>query len=150
MRTKVIKTSTMEYWFYRVMKKNKAMIQEIRKIWILYTNASKEFYHHIKFRKSIMNYVSIMCNEYNQVFCKKTLKKFAVFTGKHLYCGLFFFDKYAGLQACFFIKKTLQHRCFLGSSANFLRITILKNICERLLLRVFPFMLVWTFSCMNK
>ena len=22
-----------------------------------------------------MNYISIMCNEYNQVFCKKTLKK---------------------------------------------------------------------------
>ena len=30
----------------------------------------------------------------------------------------------------------LQHRCFLGNIAKFLRIPILKNICERLLLQV--------------
>ena len=39
----------------RFMKENKAMAQEIRKISILYRKTSKEFYHHIKFLKSIMN-----------------------------------------------------------------------------------------------
>ena len=44
------------------------------------------------------------------------------------------FNKVVGLQACNFIKKTLQHRCFPVKLALFLRPPILKNICERLLL----------------
>ena len=40
----------------------------------------------------------------------------------------------AGLQACNFIKKRLQQRCFPVNIAKFLRTPILKNICERLLL----------------
>ena len=44
------------------------------------------------------------------------------------------FNKAAGLQVCNFIKKRLQHRCFPVIIAKFLRIPILKNICERLLL----------------
>ena len=36
------------------------------------------------------------------------------------------------LQACNFIKKKLQHRCFL---AKYLRTPILRNICEQLLLK---------------
>ena len=39
-----------------------------------------------------------------------------------------------GHQVCNFIKKRLQHRCFPVIIAKFLRIPILKNICERLLL----------------
>ena len=39
---------------------------------------------------------------------------------------------------------------FLTVIAKFLRTTILKNICERLLLRVFAFMLVRAFPYMNK
>ena len=35
-----------------------------------------------------------------------------------------------------FIKKRLQHRCFPMNIAKFLKTTILKNICERLLLKV--------------
>ena len=38
---------------------------------------------------------------------------------------------------------------FLTVIPKFLRTAIFKNICERLLLRVFPFMLVWTFAYMN-
>ena len=41
-----------------------------------------------------------------------------------------------------FVPKDLQHMCFLDSIAKFLRTGVLKNICERLVLRVFPFMLV--------
>ena len=37
-------------------------------------------------------------------------------------------------KACNFIKKRLQHRCFLVNIGKFLRTPILKNICERLLL----------------
>ena len=44
------------------------------------------------------------------------------------------FNKVAGLQACNFIKKRLQRRCFPEKLALFLRPPILKNICERLLL----------------
>ena len=42
--------------------------------------------------------------------------------------------KLQGLRACNFIKKKLQHRCFLTKFVKFLRIPIVKNICERLLL----------------
>ena len=46
---------------------------------------------------------------------KAVLKHFAIFTGK--------------LQTCNFIKKRLQHRCFLVNVAKFLRTPILKNFC---------------------
>ena len=44
------------------------------------------------------------------------------------------FSKVAGFKACNFITKKVQHRCFPVKFAKFLRIPILKNICERLLL----------------
>ena len=47
------------------------------------------------------------------------------------------FSKVAGLRACNFIKKRLQQRCFPVKFAKFLRTTILKNICEQLLLNFF-------------
>ena len=72
---------------------------------------------------------------------KSVLKDFVIFTGKQL-CWSLFFNKNVVLQACNFIKKKLQHRCFLENTAKFLRAAILKNICERLLLRFFFFMLV--------
>ena len=43
------------------------------------------------------------------------------------------FHKAASLQACNFVKKRFQHRCFPVNIAQFLRIAILKNNCERLL-----------------
>ena len=43
-------------------------------------------------------------------------------------------NKAAGLQACNFIKKRLQHRYFPVKFAKLLRTPILKNICKRLLL----------------
>ena len=45
------------------------------------------------------------------------------------------FNKVAALQACNFIKKRLQHRLFPVNIAKLLRTPILKNICERLLLK---------------
>ena len=48
------------------------------------------------------------------------------------------FNNVAGLQACKFIKKILQHWCFLMKFAKFLRTPTLKNNCERLLLFVSP------------
>ena len=44
------------------------------------------------------------------------------------------FNKVAVLQACSFISKRLQLRCFPMNIAKFLRTPILRNICERLLL----------------
>ena len=49
-------------------------------------------------------------------------------------------NKVAGLPARNLIKKRLQHRCFpvkFPTFTKFLRATILKNICERLLLYCF-------------
>ena len=77
-----------------------------------------------------------------KVFYKNiVLKNFPIFTGKYL-CWCLFSDKNVGLQAGKFIKKRLQNRCFLENIVPFLRTAILKNICERLLLRVFPIMSV--------
>ena len=45
-------------------------------------------------------------------------------------------NKFAGLQACNFIKKRLQCKCFPVKFVKFWRISILKNICERLLLLI--------------
>ena len=61
---------------------------------------------------------------------KGVLKNFANFTGKHLCWSL--------LQTCNFIKKRLQHWCFPVKLAKFLRTSILKKICERLLQFVSP------------
>ena len=77
--------------------------------------------------------------KYNEqkVFHKKAvLKNFAIFTGKHL-CWNLFFNKNASLQACNFIKWRLQQRCFLANIEKCFGTPILKNTCERLLLRVF-------------
>ena len=61
------------------------------------------------------------------MFCKKCgLKDFSIFIEKHL-CWILFFNDIAGLKACNFIKKGLQHRCFPVNIAKFLRIPILKN-----------------------
>ena len=46
------------------------------------------------------------------------------------------FNKIAGLQACNFIKKRLQQRCFLVNIAKFLRTPILRNICDGMLLQI--------------
>ena len=44
------------------------------------------------------------------------------------------FNKVAGLHAYNLAKNRLQHWCFPLNNAKFLRTSILKNICERLLL----------------
>ena len=44
------------------------------------------------------------------------------------------FDKAAGLKTRKFIKKRPQHRCFPVKFGTFLKTSILKNICEQLLL----------------
>ena len=66
---------------------------------------------------------------------KHVLKKFAIFTGKQKTPVLeSLFNKVAGPKACNFIKKRLQYKCFPVNIAKFFRPSILKNICERLLL----------------
>ena len=48
--------------------------------------------------------------------------------------SLFIFNKVADLQACNFIKKRLQHRCFPVKFTKSLKTPVLKNIYERPLL----------------
>ena len=58
----------------------------------------------VSFLESLQNQ-----NQPPEVFCKKAvLKNFAIFTWKQLCWSLFLIK----LQACSFIKKRLQHRCF--------------------------------------
>ena len=109
----------------RVREENKAMAQEIWKISILYPKLSKEFYHHIKFWKSIWT---------GGVQLKAVLKNFEIFS------GISILIKTQALRPSGLSKET--HSCFLQNIANFLRTAILKNICEQLLLRDFHFMLV--------
>ena len=63
---------------------------------------------------------------------KAVLKNFAIFTGIQL--SEYLFDKVVGLQACNFIRKRLQYRCFSVNILKFLTTPILKNTCKRLLL----------------
>ena len=65
---------------------------------------------------------------------KAVLQYFAIFTGNHL-CWSIFLIKLQALNACYFIKKRLLHKCFPVNTANFLKTSILKSICERLLLQ---------------
>ena len=63
------------------------------------------------------------------------LKNFAMFTGKHL-CWSLFFNKYAGLKACNFIKKRLQHRFFPVKFPKFLRTPFFTEHVRWLLLKI--------------
>ena len=81
----------------KVIKENKVMTQEIWKMSILYPKTSKEFYHHIKSRKSIIN---------RRCSIKITvLKNFIIFTEKIPLS--IFFNKNAGPHACNVIKRRL-------------------------------------------
>ena len=50
-----------------------------------------------------------------------------------------FLQQYPCCKLCNFVKKRLQHSCFLVNIAKFLRTPILKNFCERLLLKILMF-----------
>ena len=63
------------------------------------------------------------------------LKNFAMFTGKYL-CWSLFFNKYAGLKACNFFKKILQHKFFSVKFAKFLRTPFFKEHVQWLLLEI--------------
>ena len=70
----------------------------------------------------------------SELFCKKNIfLKIRKFHRKTTVLESLF-NKVAGL--CSFIKKRLQHRCFPVKFTKPLRLPILKNICERLLLNL--------------
>ena len=64
---------------------------------------------------------------------KKVFLEFSLYSQENT-CVESCFNKVAGLKACDFIKKRLQHRCFSVNIARFIRKPILKNISEWLLL----------------
>ena len=76
------------------------------------------------------------------------LKNFANLTGKHL-CWESVFNKVAGLQACNFVKKRLQHRCYLVKFSKFLRtlfftehlLTVTVSVCSENLAKIIVRML---------
>ena len=97
------------------------------------TQRRPKFNHHIKFRKYIMN-------------SDVALKNFLT---KHL-CWSLFLIKIQAYSPANLLKRHSNTGVLLIVIAKFLRTALLRNICERFLLRVLPFMLVWTFFCRNK
>ena len=82
---------------------------------------------HIRHTMNHGDLVGLFRSSHRRCSVKKGIpKNFANFTGKHLCWSL--------LQACNFNKKRLQHWCFPVKLSKFLRTSILKNICERLIL----------------
>ena len=69
---------------------------------------------------------------------KKLFIKLSQYSQGNNCVRVLFFNK-RGIQACNFIKKRLQHRCFPVNIETILRTPTLKNICERLLLERFLF-----------
>ena len=78
-----------------------------------------ESYNNILYTKHVL----MNCrSSHRRCYIKKAvLKSFAICTGKH----------------CNFIKKRLQHRCFPMNTTKILRTSIVRNICERLLLELY-------------
>ena len=108
------------------MKENKAIARERKNFNFVPKDVQRILSSH-KF--------SEMHNEHKVFYKKSVLKHCAIITGKHL-CWNLFCIKNAGLQASNFIKKRLQHKCFLVNIERCYRAPILKNSCDRLLLRV--------------
>ena len=88
---------------WMLLEEKQTNVTRNMKIVNLYPKTSKEFYHYLKLQKSTMNK--------RRSIKKAVFKIFAIFTGKKL--SLTNFDKNADLQACNFVKKRLQQRCFL-------------------------------------
>ena len=74
--------------------------------------------------------VSSIDDDYLKAATGGALKKFVIFTEKHLFWSPFLIK----LQACKFIEKRLQHQCFPLCVRKFLKVHILKNVSEWLLL----------------
>ena len=89
----------------------------------IYYITSLQIFHFYEFlcyfSSWIRNSSTIFRSSHQRCSIKKAfLKDFVIFTGKHLFKGLFF-NKVAGHQACNFIKKRLQHRYFLANIRKF-------------------------------
>ena len=77
----------------------------------------------------LRNFSTIFRSDHRRCSIHKALVKNAViFTEKQLWWSLFF-NKVADLQACNFIKKRLQRKCFPVKFAKFLRTPFLQNTC---------------------
>ena len=72
---------------------------------------------------------------------KAVLENFTIFTGKCMCSSLS--NTLAGLQACDFIKKRPQYRCFPANIAKFLRTSVLKNTCKRQPILIFSGNIMW-------
>ena len=71
----------------------------------------------------------------SKVFCKKDVpKKFAKFTGKHLYISIIL-NKVSGLQPVTSLNQRLRYRYFPVNFTKFLIAPVLQHICERELLK---------------
>ena len=75
---------------------------------------------------------------------KAVIKNFALITGKHLCWNLFLIVLQAFRPATL-LKRDSNAGVFFIINATFLRTSILKKICKRLLLKFYPVVLFWFF-----
>ena len=85
------------------------------------------------------------CTQSREAFYKKLFFKISQYSQENSCVGVFFLMEMQTVRPPTSLKGD-SNSCFLDKE-KFLRTAILKNICERLFLRVFPFML---FSYLNK
>ena len=100
--------------------KNLAMLSLHWPLFIILHESDKSFLlHSFTFsRRCFVKKIFLKISEYSQGTCVWVLR----------------FNKISGHQTCVFIKKSIQHKCFLENVAKLLRASILKNICDQLLL----------------
>ena len=103
-----------------VMKYTLNCVHEI--VWKKYFSVSSPLwillYKYFSSWEILRNFSIIFRSSHQRCSIKKAiLKRFVIFTGKHLCRGLFFL-KVAGHQSCNFIKKRLQCRYYLADIRN--------------------------------
>ena len=105
---------------------------------ILYPKASKEFYHHIKFRKNIMN---------RRCSIKKPFLKISQYSQENTCVGVSLLLKIQAFRPATLLKRDSKKSVFFPVKLEkFLRTLTLKNICERLLLHRKYFSMIFTRS----
>ena len=93
-------------------------------------------YHHLKRSNCYVILFSSLYKNSRSSHSRRSIKNLLKITHRKVTVLESLFSKVASFLDCNVIKKRLQDRSFFVNIAKFLRTTVLKNICERLLLKL--------------
>ena len=113
--------------------------QKTRGSQVFFLNVQNEIFEIFKMFKNKTKFTRTACliaEAATIVFCYKMCSQKTLKFQRKTSVLEYVFTKTAGPQAFNFIKKKLQQRCFPGKFDKFLRIPILKNICELTAFRI--------------